>query len=249
MPPLHLIVDNLESVPENARSLYQQDGDKFKLQIEGYEDPVGLKSALNKEREAAKLATKQAQAWSSLGKTPEELQQLLEAQRKSDEDKAAKNGEWDKLKAQMQEQFGAERAKLESALKIKDSAIERYLIDAQATAAISEFKGVPLLLLPHVKAAVKVVDDGGEYVTRVVDVSGNPRVNAKGDFLTIRDLVSEMRQSDVFGRAFEASGTTGGGAVGGGSGSGSKVIKQAAFDALSPKARAQAMANGITVID
>lgn len=244
---LQLVVESLESIPENVRSLYQQDGDKFRLQIDGYEDPAGLKSALQKERETAKSASKQAQAWASLGKSPEEIQQLLESQRKSEEDKAAKNGEWDKLKVQMQEQFGSERAKLESALKAKDGAIERYLVDAQATAAISELKGVPALLLPHVKASVKVVDDDGEYVTRVVDANGNPRVNSKGDFLSIKDLVSEMRQSDVFGRAFEPTGTTGGGAHTSGGANGSRVISQAAFDALPAKERAKRMAEGYSV--
>lgn len=244
---LQLVVDSLETLPENVRDLYQQDGEKFRLQLDGYEDPVGLKSALQKEREAAKQAQKQASAWAQLGKTPDEIQQILEAQRKADEDKAVKGGEWDKLKAQMLEQTAKEREKLEMALKAKDSAIERYLIDAQATAAISELKGVPALLLPHVKAAVKVVDDDGEYVTRVVDAQGNPRVNAKGEFLSIKDLVSEMRQSEVFGRAFEASGTTGGGAQTSGA-TGSKTISSAAFDALPPKQRAAKMAEGYRVV-
>ena len=243
---LQLVIDSLETVPETVRSLYVPDGDKFKLDVSGIEDTSGLKSALQKEREAAKHAAKQVSAWSSLGKTPEEIQELLEAQRKADEDKATKNGEWEKLKAQMQEQSAAERQKLEQALKAKDGAIERYLIDAQAVAAISELKGVPALLLPHVKAAVKVVDDDGEYVTRVVDAQGNPRVNAKGDFLTIKDLVSEMRQSEVFGRAFEASGTSGTGSRPS-SANGSRTMTEAAFNALPPKERAKRMAEGYVV--
>jgi len=246
--PLQFVVENLESVPESVRSMYQADGDKFRLQIDGYEDPAGLKSALQKERDAAKNASKEAKAWASLGKTPEEIQQLLEAQRKSEEDKAAKNGEWDKLKAQMQEQFGTERSKLELALKAKDSAIERHLIDAQAIAAISELKGVSALLLPHVKSAVKVVEEDGEYAVRVVDVAGNPRVNSKGDFLTIKDLVSEMRQSDVFGRAFEPTGTSGSGA------NGSRATNQSSmkldqFNSLSPKERADAMKRGVQLVE
>lgn len=243
---LQIVVDSLEDLDENVRPLYEQDGDKFRLQLDGYEDPAGLKSALEKERKAAKEASKQASAWSQLGKTPEEIQQLVEAQKKADEDKAVKGGEWDKLKAQMQEQTAKEREKLESALKAKDSAIERYLIDAQATEAISAQKGVPALLLPHVKASVRVVDEDGEYVTRVVDAQGNARVNGNGDFLTIKDLVGEMRQSETFGRAFEASGVSGSGAQGGG-GNGSKTLSQAAFDALPPKQRAAKMAEGYRI--
>lgn len=248
---LQLVVDSLDALPENVRDLYQQDGEKFRLQLDGYEDPVGLKSALQKEREAAKQAQKQASAWAQLGKTPEEIQQLLEAQRKAEEDKAVKGGEWEKLKAQMLEQSAKERETLEAKLKAKDSAIERYLIDAQATAAISELKGVPALLLPHVKAAVKVVEEDGEFAVRIVDAQGNPRVNSKGEFLSIKDLVSEMRQSEVFGRAFEASGTTGGGAQGGGNGgnTGKKTLTRGQFDALSAAEKMAHMKAGGAVTD
>lgn len=248
---LQLVVESLESLPETVRPLYAQDGDKFRLQLDGYEDPAGLKSALQKEREAAKQAQKQASAWAQLGKTPEEIQQLVEAQRKAEEDKALKGGEWEKLKAQMLEQTAKEREKLETALKAKDSAIERYLIDAQATAAISEMKGVPALLLPHVKAAVKVIEDGGEFVTRVIDAQGNPRVNAKGEFLSIKDLVSEMRQSEIFGRAFEATGTSGSGAQGGGKGgdAGKKTLTRSQFDALPPAEKMAYAKSGGAVTD
>lgn len=206
--------DSIDTIAEEHRGLYKQDGEKYVLDLVGYEDPVGLKSALQKEREAAKTAAKQASAWASLGKTPDEIQQLVEAQAQAERDKLVKGGEWDKLKAQMLEQQDKEREQLESRLKAKDSAIERHLIDGEAKAAIAAAKGAPTLLLPHVKSQVRVVEEGGEYVVRVVDKLGNPRVDAKGEFLSITDLVSEMRQSEVFGRAFEASGTTGGGAGG-----------------------------------
>lgn len=243
---LQLVVDDLETVPEPLRANYKEADGKYRLDLEGYEDPAGLKSALEKERKAAREASKQVTAWQSLGKTPEEIQTLLEAQRKADEASAEKNGEWDKLKAQMLEQHTRERETLEAKAKAKDAAIERHLIDAQATAAIAEAKGVPALLLPHVKASVRVVEEDGEYAVRVVDGKGNPRVNGKGDYLSIADLVGEMRQSDVFGRAFDADGRTGGGA-GPSSAGGAKVITQAAFDALPPKQRAAKMAEGYRI--
>jgi hypothetical protein len=242
--PLPFQVESIDAVPEAQRSLYKETNGKFVLDVDGYEDPTNLKSALQKEREAAKTATKQAQAWAALGKTPEEIQALVEAQAQAERDKLVKGGEWDKLKAQMLEQQTKEREQLESKLKAKDSAIERHLVDAQATAAIAAAKGVPALLLPHVKASVRVVEDGGEYVVRVVDAAGNPRVDAKGEFLSIADLVGEMRQSEIFGRAFEPTGTTGSGAQGGGSGGTGKVMKQSAIDAMKPAERAKFFASG-----
>lgn len=223
---LKLIVDALDTVAEEHRGLYVQEGEKFRLQLDGYEDPAGLKSALDKERKAARDAEKAAKSWAALGKTPEEISELLEAQRKAEEDKATKNGEWDKLKAQMLEKHQAELAKSDDATKVMRSQLERHLVDAAATTAIVGAKGSPALLLPHVKASLRVVEEDGEFIARVVDKAGNPRVNGKGDFLSIADLVGEMRQSDEFGRAFDPTGTSGGGAGGGGSGAhGKPAIK------------------------
>jgi DNA-binding transcriptional MerR regulator len=246
--PLPLIVETLETVAEPLRANYTKTEDgKFRLDLEGYEDPVGLKSALDKERKAAKEAARQSSQWASLGKTPEEIQSLIEAQRKAEEEKAVKGGEWEKLKQQMNEAAQKERAQLEQKLQSKDKAIERYLIDAQATTAIADLKGSSALLLPHVKAAVRVVEDAGEFAIRVVDSAGNPRVNGKGEFLTIKDLVSEMRQSDIYAPAFASTGSTGGGASGGGS-SAAKTITDAQFQALPPKERAARMKEGYKVI-
>lgn len=249
--PLPLIVDSLDSVPEPIRANYVQAGDgKFRLDLDGYEDPANLKSALEKERTNARTAAKQAQAWQSIGKTPDEIQALLEAQRQAEEDKAAKGGEWDKLKGQMTQAHQAELTKRDEREQQLRKSLERRLVDADATAAIAALKGVPALLLPHVRAAVKVIEEEGEFVARVVDQSGNPRVNGKGEFLSISDLVGEMRQSEVFGRAFEATGTSGSGAGSSSSGgAGSKTIPRASFDALPPKQRAARMAEGFRVID
>lgn len=246
---LAFTVDSLDGVAEAQRPLYKEANGKFVLDVEGYEDPVGLKSALQKERERANALDKQSKAWAAMGKSPEEIQALLEAQRKADEDKALKGGEFEKLKQQMLDQHKAELGKKDERITTLTKSLERRLIDADATAAIAAAKGVPALLLPHVRASVRVIEDGGDFKVQVVDAAGNPRVNGKGEFITIADLVGEMRQSEVFGRAFEPTGTAGGGAQGGGGGGGGKTIKQAAFDALPAKERAKKMAEGYVVTD
>lgn len=246
---LPFIVDSIDTIPEAQRGLYKETNGKFTLDVEGYEDPTNLKSALQKEREAAKTASKQAQAWAALGKTPEEIQALVEAQAQAERDKLTKGGEWDKLKEQMTGQHKVELSKKDERIQSLTKSLERRLIDADATAAIADAKGVPALLLPHVRASVKVIEEDGDFKVRVVDASGNPRVNGKGEFLSISDLVGEMRQSEIFGRAFDATGTTGGGASGGGSGGGGKTMKRATFDALKPAQRAARMAEGYTILD
>lgn len=205
---LKLNVDSLEAVDEPFRTLYEQDGDKFKLKVEGIEDTTGLKTALQKERKTASDLQKQTNAWKAIGRTPEEIQELLEAQEARQLTEAEKKGEWDKLKTQMNSAH-------ETALKSKDETIgamrkrlEAELVDAKATAAIAAAKGVPELLLPIVQRFVKVDDD---FNVQVVDAKGDPRVNGKGEPLSITDLISEMKENEVYGRAFEGSGHSGSG--------------------------------------
>ncbi|MCQ9618388.1 hypothetical protein L1889_18280 [Paenalcaligenes niemegkensis] len=53
---LQFTVDSLESLDEDVRDLYVEENGKFRLNIDGYEDPTGLKTALQKERDASKEA-------------------------------------------------------------------------------------------------------------------------------------------------------------------------------------------------
>jgi multidrug efflux pump subunit AcrA (membrane-fusion protein) len=238
---LKFVVDSLDAVPESQRSFYVERDGKHHLDLDGYEDPTNLKSALSKERDRANAAEKQAKAWSAMGKTPDEISALLETQRQAEIDKATKNGEWDKLRAQMTEAHQSELKRKDESLQARDKAIAKHLIDSAAAQALAKLKGSTALLMPHVRAAVKVVEDGGEYTVRVLDAAGSPRVNGKGEFLSIEDLVSEMRQSEIYGPAFEATGTTGSGA-GSSAASGARTMKRSAYDALKPVERAKAMA-------
>ena len=43
---LPFIVDSLDDVKEEHRGLYVEEDGKFRLDLDGYEDPKGLKSAL-----------------------------------------------------------------------------------------------------------------------------------------------------------------------------------------------------------
>ena len=53
---LPFIVDSLDAIKEEHHALYVEENGKFRLDLEGYEDPKGLKSALQSERDAAKNA-------------------------------------------------------------------------------------------------------------------------------------------------------------------------------------------------
>lgn len=215
---LKLAIEKLEDVEEAHRPLYAEKDGKFHLQVDGIEDTTGLRSALGKERHARAELEKKVKKWESIGKTDEEIADLIARHEEHQQSEAERKGEWDKLKAQMNEKHLADIKKMEAKLGDKDqvigklqSSLERNLIDANATAAIAAEKGVPRLLLPHVRDHVKVVEENGAYQIRVVDEKGEPRVNGKGDPLSIAEMVAEMKSSDVFGRAFDGAGQSGGG--------------------------------------
>lgn len=223
---LKLTLDSLDAVDEPLRGLYEEADGKFKLRVEGVEDTSGLRSALEKERKAARELAKKVQRWEALGKSDEEIAELLRKAEDAETSEAERKGEWDKLRAQMNE-------KHEAALKAKDETVgamrarlNAELVDAKAVAAIAAAKGVPELLLPHVQRHVRVDD---EFNVQVVDAKGDPRVNGKGEPLTIAELVAEMRGSEVFGRAFEGSGHSGSGTPPGSGAGGAGARKKSDF--------------------
>jgi DNA-binding transcriptional MerR regulator len=205
---LKLTVDTLDGIDDAIKSLYAERDGKFTLQVDGIEDTAGLKTALQKERKTAGELEKQTKAWKNLGKTPEEIAELLEAQEARAQTDAERKGEWDKLRAQMNEKHAKELSTKEETINQMRRRLESELVDAKAVSAIAAAKGVPDLLLPIVQRQVKV-DENFNVV--VVDAKGDPRVNVKGEPLNITDLIAEMRASEIYGRAFEGSGQSGSG--------------------------------------
>lgn len=228
---LPLFVEKIDDVDENLRSLYSEKDGKFYLDAEGLED---LHSEVNKSKSFVKRANDEAKAerlkrraYEAIGKSPEEIQAILEEygslqelKEKHEMTEAEKKGQWDQLRAQMNEKH-AEQLKAKDALILAEqeknnrllSSIQQHLVNSSATAAIAQHKGIPQLLLPFVARHIKCSRDEetGEFQLSVVDDKGEPKVNGKGEPLTIEEFVSEMRADATFGRAFEGTGASGGG--------------------------------------
>jgi hypothetical protein len=228
--PLQATLDTLDGLSEELHEEYEADAEgKFQLKLlkglvsaDKVEDVTGLKSALQKERENNKTLTQSRRALEEqyAGFDPDEFTRLKELEEKDNENKAEKKGEWDKLKVQMTDKHTEELGKRDAREAKLLTALERKTIDAEAVAALNEFKGNVTLLLPHVKGHVKMVEEDGAFVARVVDDAGNPRVNGDGNFLTVRELVSEMRDQDTYATAFDNTVKSGGGTPPGGGGEG-----------------------------
>lgn len=214
---LKAVVDSLDDVPEGLREFYTEgEGGKYRLDAEGVEDVAGLKSALEKERRDRKKHERSLKKYEGID--PEKWQELQEAEEAKEREAAKAAGDFDKREAQILEKHA-------KALKAKDGeigaalkAVERHLVDAEATKAIVAAKGSPRLLLQEVKRQVRVVKtDDGEFTVKVVDKDGNERIGAisdgKANPMTITELVTELKGDDELAAAFAGSGATGSGAT------------------------------------
>jgi hypothetical protein len=96
----------------------------------------------------------------------------------------------------------------------KDQALRKYLVDSKLQSEIVNASGVPELLMPALRDKVKVLEENGEYVVRVID-NGVTRIgDSSGTPMSIQQLVNEFKENPIYGMAFKSSGATGGSATG-----------------------------------
>jgi hypothetical protein len=233
-------VQSLDGVPETYRGLYTEDADGgFKIAdnakglVEAYtgvnkalKEQTGKNKSLQDEAVQRRLTTKAFKELAeSLGLEGEDVAEVIKAHI-SELTEQVKGGKelkinLDKIKADHQkrldEALGTERSNTD---KMRQS-LEKYLVGREAVAAIAAAKGSPELLLSIIKDKVKVVQDGEDFVARVVDDAGDIRSDGKGGFMTVADLVTEMKTLPAYARAFESE-TAGG--TGKTAGSGQKKV-------------------------
>lgn len=225
--PVSYAVDSLEGIDESLKSFYVEKDGKFVLDVEGTDNLTreAVSTATrraNKEAETERLKRKELEAkvskWEALGKSDEEIAELIARTSESESKDAEKKGDVERIKQQMLDLHTKELKKRDTAIESANNLaaamrqqLENHLIDANATAAIAANKGVPELLLPHVRKRVKVVEEDGSFKVQVLEPNGEPAYNGKGEPLSISEMVEGMRSSDIFGRAFESSGAMGSG--------------------------------------
>lgn len=93
---LELIVESLDKIPEALKNEYIKGEDgKFRLNVTGVEDVSGLKSALQKERDAVKELKAKYAAYDGID--PAKAQEALEKLRKIEEQELLSKGELEKV--------------------------------------------------------------------------------------------------------------------------------------------------------
>lgn len=217
-------VDNDSAIPEQFRPMYAKDDASGKFVL--LKDPVmqgarsalvGLNGALKAARaEAKNLKGKQIDlsALSEFGETPTDI--ITGVQAKIQELNAALaqgtkiNPE--KIKQELTAAFSQEKTALTARNEALTKQLHTLMVDQAATSAIAELKGVPELLLPFVRQQVKVVEEDGQLVVKVVDSQNDVRFSTvTGHPMTIKELVQAMKADQKYGRLFESEAPQGGG--------------------------------------
>lgn len=125
---LPFIVDSLDSIKEEHRALYVEVDGKFRLDLDGYEDPKGLKSALQSERDAAKTAKQQLKDLQAQfeGIDPEKTRQLLEQLNKDEDAQLIAAGKVDEVIQKRTEKMRQDHEKQMAVVTEKAAKAEAY---------------------------------------------------------------------------------------------------------------------------
>ena len=190
---------------EGAKTFTQEDVDRLIAQ-----ETAGLKANQQALQDEAKAAKRALKAYD--GVDPEEYAKLKQAADEATRKQAEAKGDFKALEEQLIKRHQRDLdAKEERITKIM-GALERRLVEAELTKAITAAKGDANLLLPHAARYVKMREHDDDFEAYVVDEAGNPMVSdGRGTPASFDDLVREHLMPK-FPRAFDGVGSSGGGA-------------------------------------
>lgn len=207
----------------------------------------GLKKSQRELLAEAKAAKAKLAAYD--GVDPEEFKKLKTAAEEAERNKLTAAGDFKSLEAQLVTKYEGLIEKERTEKSRYATAMETHLIDAAIATELAKHSDTPRLLMPHMKTQVKVMEQDGQFVARVVDAAGNVRIG-KGQGaspMSIAELVDEMKTSTEYAPAFRGTGSSGGGASrSAGGASGARVIP--AGDNAALIANLEGVAKGTTQV-
>jgi hypothetical protein len=216
---LQATLNTLEGLHESVHDMYEErDGTYHLIPPDGFvpadsvEDVGGLKSALQKERDAAREAARKLKATQEKygAIDPDKYQALLDQEQDAETKRLEKAGEWEKMKEQMSAAHAADIQKERDENARLRGQLEHVQIDSKVVEAISKAEGNVELLKPHVRSRLQLNTD--DFTTVVLDSDGRtPKVDGDGNPVTIDTLIGEMRKSDTYAGAFKATAQSGSG--------------------------------------
>ena len=180
-----------EKLSEHIKAEYIEDGDGFRLDIDGDEDTGALKRA--KDREAQLRRDAEAK----LREAQEELDRI-------NGDDARKKGDIATLEKSWQKKLDDTKAEYEGKVSKLTAHTTKTLVDNVATQIATKISNAPALLLPHIKSRLQADFEGDSPVTRVLDKDGKPSA------MTVEELAAEFVANKDFSAIITASKASGG---------------------------------------
>lgn len=190
--------------------------------------------AREKQAEAARLKADQDALLEALGielpDDPEERKQVLETLKTEGEKKRAgktlSKEEVDRLLGERDKKHSKELDGLKTVSERRKGKLRELLITNEATLAGAELRatdgGLEAVRLIIEREADIIEDDETGEMKAVIKGKDGPRLNAKGEHMTVRERVEEIANDAKYGAWFQASGHRGAGSKGSGLPAGAK---------------------------
>lgn len=183
--------EQFEKLSADIKTEYVEDGEGFRLDVEGLEDTGALKRSKDREKQLRQDAEKEAK----------ELREQLDALGTDD---ARKKGDIATLEKSWATKTEAQKAEFEGKLNKSNTYLTKVLVENVAQSIANKISSAPAILIPHIKARLQADFDGDEPATRVLDKDG------KKSALSIDDLAKEFSDNKDFSAIIVASKASGG---------------------------------------
>lgn len=206
------------ALADHLKAEYIEDGDEFRLDIEGDEDTGALKRSKDRESQLRKDAE------AKLRQAQEELDRI-------NGDDARKAGDIATLEKAWQKKLDDANKQAAEKQAAQQAFITRSLVDAKALEIASAISVSPALMLPHIKARLQAsFEEGADPKTVVLDATGKPSA------LTVDELCAELRSNKDFAPILKGTNASGGAAGSKPAGGAADNSNQSAnFAAMNPK--------------
>lgn len=211
--PIEKIVDSLDSVDEDLRGFYTEKDGKFHL-----EDVTSLRNTVKhvkNERDEAKRKAKMVEAWEKLGKTPDEIGEMLSKQQEAAEKEAREKGDHEALLKQHQTQWNEKERALNSQVDIWRNKYQNTELSHNLTSELVKIEATAegIEILPNIlRDRVKFEVEGDTIRTKILSSDkSTPMAGSGADGqATFADLVKEAKTK--YPSLFKGTGQSGSGA-------------------------------------
>lgn len=198
-------------IPKGAEEHYNEKDGAWVLDAD-YEDVSALKNAKEHEKaERIKAQQKLTEAQSALNAALEEVNGIREGN--------IPKTDVDALKLSYQKKYDTDIAAANEKLTAAQAQVNKLVLGTTVDKLALELFGKDNLVIgrPHVASRLRLEEENGEQVVRVIDADGKPSA------ATVADLQKEILQDKTFAGILIGSRAAGGGATGGGGGGGASA--------------------------